>query len=77
MSLAISVGQHLSIRLKNVNTGRILEKVTGGEDSGEIDWALSHPTWRLGVRIEGSWPWLGRIDGWWNGKQKQPSKTFH
>jgi hypothetical protein len=56
MSLAISVGQHLSIRLKNINTGRILEKVTGGEDSGEIDWALSHPTWRLGVRIEESWP---------------------
>ena len=39
-----------------------------------IDWALSHPTWRLGVRIEESWPWLGRIDGWWNGKAKATAK---
>jgi hypothetical protein len=34
----------------------------------------SHPTWRLGVRIEESWPWWGRIDGWWNGEQKATAK---
>jgi len=31
----------------------------------------------LGVRIEESWPQLGRIDGWWNGKSKSNGKTFH
>ena len=36
--------------------------------------AFSHPIWSLGVRIEESWPWLGRIDGWWNGKQRQQQK---
>jgi hypothetical protein len=35
------------------------------------DWALSHPTWRLGVRIEESWSQLGRIDDWWNGKRQK------
>jgi hypothetical protein len=41
MNLVISVGQHFS-KAKNINTGRTLEKVTDGEDSNEIDWALSH-----------------------------------
>src|SRR6185437_16469263 len=33
------------------------------------------PNWRLGVRIEESWPQLGRIDGWWNEKSKIKIKT--
>lgn len=47
----------------------------GLESTGNGHWFVdgrSRTQLRLGVRIEESWPWLGRIDGWWNGK----SKTF-